>query len=386
MRLALVHDYLSQDGGAEHVLRVMQEIWPEAPTFVLFYDAGRANPAFRDKSIKSSFLHRVPLARFRYQWFLPLMPKAIEALDLGDYDIIISSSSSFAKGIITRASALHISYCHTPTRYLWGDTYNYIEELPHNRLVKAIVPLFLTNLRLWDRLAAERPQKMIANSRAVQERIKKYYNRESDVIYPPVFVDQFYISPKQENFFLAGGRLVGYKRFDLIVQAFNKLKMPLKIFGIGPKFDELRRLSSPNIEFLGRISDEVKKELCSKCLAFIHPQEEDFGLTAVEAMSSGRPVIAWPRGGALETVIPGKTGIFLDEQSWEELAGQIINFKPENFDPAQIREHARAFDAGRFKNELGEYVEKSWQEFTKGTNYEHAANIRTFNLSKHSLP
>lgn len=363
MKLALVHDYLSQDGGAEHVLRVMQEMWPASPTFVLFYDSTRANPAFLDKPIKSSFLHYVPLIKEKYQWFLPLMPKAIEALDLSDFDVVISSSSSFAKGIITKPATLHISYCHTPTRYLWGDTHHYIEELPHNRLIKSIVPLFLTNLRLWDRLAAERPHKMVANSRAVQERIRRYYNRESDVIYPPVEVAKFYISPKQDNYFLAGGRLVGYKRFDLIVQAFNKLRLPLKIFGIGPKFDELRRAAKSNIEFLGRINEGAKKELYSKCLAFIHPQEEDFGLTAVEAMASGRPVIAWPRGGAQETVVSGETGVFLDEQSWEELAGQIINFRPENFDPARIREHVQKFDVGRFKKELHEYVDRGWQEF-----------------------
>lgn len=372
MRLALVHDYLIQDGGAERVLRVLQDIWPQAPTFALLYDRGRAHPDFRARDIRTSFLQTLPLATKCYQWLLPLMPAAVERLDLSDFDVVLSSSSAFAKGVLTKPGTLHVAYCHTPTRYLWNDTVSYVNELRVPRPVRELLPLFLPTLRLWDRLSSDRADFMVANSKTVQERIRKYYRRESDLIHPPVDVADYSIAPQTDNYYLAGGRLVSYKRFDLVVAAFNKLGIPLKIFGDGPEEDKLRSLAKPNIEFLGRVSDADKADLYARSIAFIHPQEEDFGITAIEAMAAGRPVIAYPRGGALETVIPGVTGSFFEEQTWENLAHAIIRFAPEVFRPETIRTHATQFGTVAFKEKIKTYIEKRWNEFS------HAGQKRLF--------
>jgi glycosyltransferase involved in cell wall biosynthesis len=364
MKIALVHDHLIQDGGAEKVLRVFQKVFPEAPIYTLVYDKEKMAD-FQNKNIKTSFIQKFPFGVKKFKWFLPLMPLATEKYELDNYDVVLSNSSALSKGIITKPDTLHVCYCHTPTRYLWTDTHLYVRELEYNGLVKKAVSLMLPRLRIWDRMAAGRVDKFIANSKAVRKRIAKYYGCQSDVIYPPVEVSKFKIFPQQENYFLAGGRLVPYKRFDLVVQAFNKLGIPLKIFGEGPAYQKLKTAAKSNIEFLGKISDEEKAELYGKCLAFIHPQEEDFGLMIVEAMSAGRPVIAYDRGGALETVIQGKTGEFFGEQAWECLAHKVIRFQPENYNPELIRAHAEQFDRSEFEEKIKDYVEKSWQEFER---------------------
>src|SRR3989344_1945922 len=310
MKVALVHDHLIQDGGAERVLVILQEIYPQAPTYTLLFDQKKLGRIFRDKDIRTSFLQRWPGAVKHYQWFLPFMPTATESYDLMDYDVVISSSSAMAKGVITRSNTLHLCYCHTPTRYLWSDTHRYIEELKYNYLIKRIIPPILTRLRAWDQLAAQRVDLFIANSKNVADRIRKYYRRDSIVIHPPVTTDQFKISDKIDKYFLTGGRLVAYKKFDLAIKAFNRLGIPLKIFGTGPEEKNLKNLAKDNIEFLGKISQKNLAEVYSKALAFIHPQIEDFGITAVESLASGRPVIAFNAGGAQETIINGKSGIF----------------------------------------------------------------------------
>lgn len=352
-----MHDHLNQEGGAEKVLKALGEIYPEAPIYTLIYDKNKLSNVFDEKRIKTSFIQNLPFGKRLFRWFLPLMPTATESYNLFDYDVIISSSSAFAKGVITRPETIHICYCHTPTRYLWSYTKNYIEELSYNKLIKKIIPYFLTPLRLWDRLAADRVDYFVANSRIVQRRIKKYYHRESDLIHPPVETSKFKISQELGNYYLIGSRLAPYKRCDLAVQAFNKLGLPLKIFGEGPEMDRLKKMAKGNIEFLGKVSDEKQIELYSRCLAFIHPQEEDFGITAVEAMASGRPVIAYAAGGALETVKEGVTGRFFDEQSWEALADTVIRFKPEEYNPQLIREEAKKYDIEEFKRKIREYVE-----------------------------
>lgn len=363
MRVALVHDHLIQDGGAEHVLRVLQEIWPEAPTYTLLHDRERAHPAFLSRDIRTSFLQQLPGSHRCYQWYLPLMPHATERHDLTGYDVVISSSSAFSKGVVTRPETLHICYCHTPTRYLWSDTHSYVDELRMPRPVKALVPFLLTRLRTWDRLSADRVDRFVANSRNVADRIQKYYRREADVIHPPVDISQFFVAPKTEGYYLAGGRLVSYKRFDLLVTAFSRLGIPLKIFGVGPMMERLCEMAKPNIEFLGWVDPKARAELYAKCVAFLHPQVEDFGITAIEAMAAGRPVIAYAGGGALETITPGVTGQFIDEQSWEVLADTVIRFKPEHFDPLQIRRHALSFDTERFRDRMRRYVEEAWRAF-----------------------
>ncbi len=368
MKVALVHDHLTQDGGAEKVLKVFQTIFPEAPTFTLVYDPEKTDPIFREREIQTSFIQKLPWGKKKYQWFLPLMPWATENHNLMDYDVVLSSSSGFAKGVITGPKALHLCYCHTPTRYLWTDTHDYIANLNRNGLVKRIIPSLLVDLRLWDRLAADRVDLFIANSKTVQERIKKYYRRESEIIYPPVETEKFKIADRLGNYYLAGGRLVPYKRFDLVIQAFNRLNIPLKIFGTGPEEARLRTQAKANIEFLGKVTESELVELYSHCLAFIHPQVEDFGLTVIEAMASGRPVIAFAGGGAKETVIEGVTGKFFDEQSWEALGDTIIRFQPSTYQPERIRAQAEQFDTANFKEKIKNYLEKSWTEFNGSQN------------------
>lgn len=355
-KIALVHDHLVQDGGAEQVLKALCEMYEPAPVFTIVADKKSTNKYFSARKINSSFLQKFPLGIRRYQWWLFLMPAAIESHNLMDYDLVISSASSFAKGVITKPSAKHVCYCHTPTRYLWNDSHNYLKELKVNFLIKKVLPLTLHKLRVWDRLAADRVDYFIANSKTVQERIKKYYNRDCQVIYPPVDVDKFHISYQPKKYFLAGGRLVPYKRFDLVVKAFSHLGIPAKIFGIGPEVKYLKKIAKPNVEFLGRVSDEQKAELYANCLAYINPQEEDFGITAIEAMASGRPVIAYNRGGATETIIAGQTGEFFEEQIWEDLADKILRFRELRYDPLSIRRHAQQFSAENFKKNFSEFI------------------------------
>ncbi len=361
MKVALVHDHLVQDGGAEKVLLALQEIFPNAPTFTLLYDPSRVSKAFAGKDIRTSFLQKLPFGLRKYQWFLPLMPAATESHDLSAFDVVISSSSAFAKGVITKPGTLHICYCHTPTRYLWSDTHSYVQELNANRLTKALLPILLNRLRVWDRLSSDRVDRFIANSKTVAERIRKYYDRDSEIIYPPVETEKFSISEKPGAYFLAGGRLVSYKRFDLIIQAFNRLGLPLKIFGDGPLAGEYRTSARPNIEFVGKVSDAEKAELYRNASAFIHPQEEDFGITALESMAAGRPVIAYGKGGALETVVPGVTGEFFVDQEWEDLAATIIRFDPSAYDAKAIRAHAEAFDVKIFKRRIAAFVSEAWK-------------------------
>ena len=302
MKLALVHDYLSQNGGAEKVLEAMQEIWPQAPIHTLFFDRQKI-PHFADKDVRTSFLQRLPFSRSHYKWYLALMPTATEQFDFSGFDVVLSSCSAFSKGVITRPEALHICYCHTPTRYLWSDAHEYLRELNLPGFIKHGLRPLLSYLRLWDRQAAERVDLFLANSQTVRARIKKYYHKDSLVLPPPVETEKFYISTAPKNYFLAGGRLVAYKRFDLIVEACQKTQLPLKIFGVGPAEARLRALAGPQTEFLGPISENEKIKLFAEARAFIHPQEEDFGITPVEAMASGRPVIAYKKGGACETVM-----------------------------------------------------------------------------------
>ncbi len=361
MRIALVHDHLVQDGGAEKVLLALQDVFPGAPTYTLLYDPKRVSGEFASKDIRTSFLQKIPFALRKYQWLLPLMPAATEAHDLSSYDVVISSSSAFAKGIITRPGAIHVCYCHTPTRYLWSDTHSYVQELKAPRALKAGLPILLNKLRVWDRLSADRVDRFIANSATVAGRIRKYYERPSDVIHPPVETEKFSVSEAPGTYFLAGGRLVSYKRFDLIIQAFNRTGLPLKIFGDGPLAAEYRRNARPNIEFVGKVDDARKAELYRGAIAFIHPQEEDFGITALESMASGRPVIAYRKGGALETVVDGVTGEFFDDQEWEELATAVIRFDASKYDARTIREHAERFDVKAFKRRIAAYVSDAWK-------------------------
>lgn len=365
MKVALIHDHLAQDGGAEKVLKILSEMFPDAPIYTLLYEKNNADKYFKSRRIETSIIQKLPGGIKYYQWYMPLMPMAVEFFDLREYDLVISDSSSFAKGVITSDHTLHICYCHTPTRYLWSDTHQYINELKYNKYFKKIISLVLNYIRMWDRLAADRVDEYIANSDFVAKRIKKYYKRNSTVIYPPVETEKFGISADIGDYFLIGGRLAPYKRVDLVIEAFKNTDKKLKIYGDGVDSVRLRQMSEgySNIEFLGRVNDARKAELYSKALAFIYPQEEDFGITAVESMASGRPVIAYKSGGAVETVIEGEAGMFFSEQSAAGLALAVNQFDSSKFNPEAIKSHAEKFSSERFKAEFGEYVKKSFENF-----------------------
>lgn len=361
MRVAFVHDYLIQDGGAERVLLAMRELYPDAPIFTLFFDPSTSHPAFRKADVRPSFLNRLPFAKRHYQWYLPLMSQAVEQFDLSSYDLVISNTSNFAKGAIASPSGIHICYCHTPTRFLWQERVGYVNELPQPSIIKKALPPFLHWLRQWDQLAANRPDLLITNSRTSQERIRRYYRRQATVIAPPVDVERMALSSHAGSYWLAGGRLVAYKRFDLIVHAFAKLNLPLKIFGIGPEEKKLRRTAGPRTEFLGRVSEEHKADLYGNAIAYLHPQAEDFGITAVEAMSAGKPVIAYGKGGALETVLDGTCGIYLESQCWEDIGNAVIRFDPSRFSPSVIRAHAEPYAKKRFLDEMRGFIASAIQ-------------------------
>ncbi len=360
MKTALVHDHLAQDGGAEKVLQTFLEMYKDAPIFTLLYDKTNALKYYSDHDIQASIIQKLPGGVSHYKWYLPLMPLAVEFFDLRPYKLVLSDTSSFAKGVITAPDSTHICYCHTPTRYLWSDTHQYINELKYNKWLKKIISLILTRLRVWDRSAADRVDYFIANSKTVQKRIKKYYRRDSEVIYPPVETNNFYISKDLGNYFLIGCRLAPYKRVDLVIESFKKLgsDYKLKVFGSGIDEKRLKKIAKgcDNIEFLGRVNEKRKAELYSKALAFINPQEEDFGITPVESMASGRPVIAYKKGGATETVIAGKTGIFFKEQTVSSLSEAIKSYNNYNFNAEQIREHALYFSKERFKKEINDFI------------------------------
>lgn len=355
-KVALVHDYLVQDGGAERVLAALQDMYPDAPTFVLIHDPSKSHEQFRGRNIRTSFLNSWPFAQRAYQWYLPLMPMAVEHLNLSGYDIVISSSSSFAKGVIAAPGSLHICYCHTPTRFLWQERLGYLNDLPQPKIVRTLLPPLLHRLRQWDRLAADRPDLMLTNSQTSRERIKRYYGRDAKIIYPPVDTSRIPLATQPGTYWLTGGRLVRYKRFDLTVKAFAKLNMPLKIFGIGPEFERLKHLAGSKTEFLGQVSDAEKIQLYQNAIGFVSPQLEDCGITIIEAMAAGRPVITYGQGGGSETVKDGVTGIHLDTQSWEEIGDKIIRFDTSHFDPNTIRTHAETFSTQRFAQQFSDYL------------------------------
>ncbi len=369
MRIALVHDYLNQYGGAERVLEALCEIFPDAPIYTLLYDERATGHVFKGREIHTSFLQKIPFARKHHRVFPLLMPLAIEQFDLSEFDIVLSNSASFAKGVITKPHTKHINYCMTPTRFLWDDSHRFIDEFKYPWPIKKLVPLFITYLRIWDKEAAYRVDEFIAISDFVRTRIKKYYERDAQVIYPPVSAHKYKIADKIGDYFLMVGRLVSYKRFDLAVKVFSAIKKPLKIVGDGPERKRLEKIARQNfssknlggqarsnIEFLGLVSDYKMPEIYNRAQAVIFPQVEDFGIVPLEAMASGRPVIAYRGGGALETVAEGETGIFFDEQTEISLAQAIGEYYQTDWDSHAIRTHALKFDEEVFRAKIAELL------------------------------
>ncbi len=373
MKVALVHDYLNQYGGAERVLEAFCEMFPDAPIYTLVYDAKLTGFAFEGRRIKTSFLQKMPFAASRHRYFPIFMPYAVEQLDLSYYDLVLSDSGSYAKGVITKPDTVHISYCHTPHRYVWDNSHKLIGEFRYPRIIKALSPLFMTYVRIWDSQSSERVDAFIANSEFVRRRIKKYYGRDAAVIYPPLNTRRFFarepdaptavgasLAPKgREDYFLMVGRMVPYKKFGLAVDIFNQLGLRLKIIGDGPDRKKLEKKARSNIEFLGLVSEPNLPEYYARAQALIFPQEEDFGVVALESMASGRPVIAYRGGGALEIIKENEDGIFFDRQTGDSLIDAIGRFQSMKFDPVLIRKHAMRFDKERFKEEIRNFIQKN---------------------------
>jgi glycosyltransferase involved in cell wall biosynthesis len=361
MKLALVHDYLIRFGGAEKVFLNLWKIFPQAEIFTLLYDEKKMGQYFPSAKIHTSFLQGLPFSKKHYRLLAPLMPSAAESLDLRDFDLVISSSSAFIKGLVLRPKAIHICYCHNPARFIWDYKSHYDGNASFLR------KLLCHYFRIWDRLAANRVDYFVANSKITASRIKKFYGRESKVIYPPVVmgpVPKISETVSMSEYFLIVSQLTPYKRIDLAVEAFNKLEMSLIVIGQGRDRKRLEKMAYPNVKFLGWQPDELVEEYLRKCTAFIFPGEDDFGIAPVEAMSFGKPVLAYRRGGALETILEGITGEFFDDLAVESLADGVrrllINLK--NYSPLVIRKRAEKFSHERFEREIKEFIVESVEQ------------------------
>lgn len=372
MKTCFVHEYLIDYGGAEQVLKGFLEIWPNSPIFTLIYDKeGNCKEIIESTEVIGSFLNKFPFAKRNHRAYLPLMPLAIEQLDLSGYDVVISESHAIAKGVITGPNQLHIGYIHTPIRYAWDMQGQYLK---HAGLEKGLRSFFtralLHYLRIWDMRTVAGVDYYIANSKFIARRIMKLYKREAAVIYPPVSVDRFSIGMEKEDFYITVSRLVSYKKVDMIVRAFNQLPdRKLVVIGDGPELKSLKKIASSNTTFMGFQPEAVIEDMLKRARAFLYAAEEDFGIVPVEAQACGTPVIAYGKGGVLETVVPGETGIFFDEQSDTGLIEAIRNFeRSPAFDPEVIRQNAERFNKARFLREMAAFVEEKSADFF-GSNY-----------------
>lgn len=363
--IAIVHEWLTNMGGSERLIINFKELYPEAPIYTTIYNPDNLDEELKNIDVRTSFLQNKRGAKTHHQKFFPFMPMAFESFDLTEYDIVLSSSSSCAKGVVTRPDTMHVCYCHSPMRYGWEFYYQYSKHDVKSKLKKVLLKYLMNYMRLWDRASSDRVDYFIANSENVARRIWKHYRRESVVIHPSVRTKLFDISDTDEEYYLMVSRLVSYKMVDLAVKVFNELKLPLVIIGDGAERQRLENMANDNIKFLGRQPDSVIQEYYSKCRAFVFPGEEDFGITPLEAQASGRPVIAYGKGGALETVIDGVTGVFFSEQTEESMKDAMQRFEKINFDKQTIREHAKTFDEEIFKQKVDNFIKEKYEEFKK---------------------
>lgn len=354
LNVALVHDWLVTAGGAEKVLWQFHLLFPEAPIYTLVYDPACGGGMFKGCDVRTTRLQRLPMATKLYKNMLTLMPRAWEDVDLTEYDLVLSSCSSCCKGVITRPDAVHICYCHTPTRYVWDFYYQYLQNA--GALKRLVMPPMIHKMRLWDRQAADRVDHFVSNSNYIARRIQKYYRREATTIYPPVHINDYPLAEQPDDYYLIVSRFVYYKRIDLAVEACTRLGKKLVIIGGGDEEKKLRAMAGPTVEFAGRVGDEEMMQYYSRAKAFLFPGEEDFGITPVEAQSAGCPVLAYGRGGALETVLGGKTGLFFPEQTVESLMECIQRFESQGVEcsRAEIRQHSLSFSEERFRREIAE--------------------------------
>lgn len=351
MRTAIVHDFLMQMGGAEKVVEVLHAMYPEAPVYTSAYDPEVMPDAYRSWDIRTSFLQRLPQKRKTHRFALPLYPMAFESFNLSDYDLVLSSSSCFAKGVITPPHTTHICYTHAPMRFAWS-TESYLENEKLPWLFRPPLALITHYLRTWDTVASTRVDQYVANSSVVARRIRKFYRADSEIVFPPVETDRFQIASEVEDYYIMVSRAVPYKRLDLAVAAFTRLKKPLKIVGSGRQMDALQAQAGSNVQFLGRVGDKDLPELMARAKGYIMPGEEDFGIAPVEANACGRPVIAYAAGGALDTQRDGITGVLFEDQTVEGLCNAVCRLESLDLNPQTIQDHARTFDTAVFQERM----------------------------------
>ncbi len=361
-KIAIVHDWLPLYGGAERVLEQILLVFPQADIFSMIDAIPPEQRGFlQNKPVQTSFVQRLPGGKTRYRSYFPLMPLAVEQFDLSSYDLVISSSYSFAKGVLTGPDQKHLCYCHSPIRYAWDMQHQYLEQSGLTKGVKSwIVRCLLHYIRLWDYRTGGGVDAFAANSAYIARRIMKVYRREAEVIYPPVAVESFSLEEKKEDFYLTASRMVPYKKIDLIAEAFSRIPdKRLLIIGDGPEMARVRAKAGPNVELLGYRDNATLRSHLQKARAFVFMAEEDFGIIPVEAQACGTPVIAFGRGGVAETVIPGQTGVLFEEQSAESLAAAVRTFEQGTFTPAVIRQQAEKFSAEVFKRQFADFVRRN---------------------------
>jgi glycosyltransferase involved in cell wall biosynthesis len=362
MRVALAHDYLNQYGGAERVLEQLHDFYPDAPIYTSIYDRDVMPATYRSWDIRTSFMQGLPLVSKHHQSYLMAYPIAFESFDLAAYDVVISNSSAFCKGVITSPHTLHISYCLTPMRWVWRYR-DYVERERLGPMARMLLPPLIHYLRLWDAGAASRVDRFIAISTAVAARIKKYYRRDAAIIYPPVDTHRFGTHTNGGDFYLTVARLIPYRRIDLVVEAFRELGLPVVVVGDGRDRARLQARAPKNVEFVGRVDDDTLRELYASCRAYLFPAEEDFGIAPVEAQAAGRPVVAYAAGGSLDTVIDGETGVFFREQTPEALANAVRRLESLSLDADRIRANAARFSTEVFRDSLTAYVAEAYSEW-----------------------
>ncbi|MGF1512999.1 MAG: glycosyltransferase [Elainellaceae cyanobacterium] len=363
LKVAIAHEWLVKHAGSERVVEQMLHLYPNADLFSLVDFLTEAQRFFiHYKPVQTSFIQSLPWARRHFRQYLPLMPLAIEQFDFSSYDIVISSHHAVAKGVITRADQLHLSYVHTPLRYGWDLQHQY---LAHLGAKKAIARPILHYLRLWDVATAHRVDCFVANSRTVARRIQKTYRRPAQVVYPPVNVERFTPMAQRDDFYLVLSRFVPYKRVDLIVAAFAQLGLPLVVIGDGADQQRIEQLATPNVQVLPPQPEAAVTDYMNRCKAFVYAAEEDFGIAAVEAQAAGAPVIAYGRGGVTETVVPGKTGILFPHQTVSSLVEAVQAFErhPKQFTAQDLRYNAERFSSEQFHRRFSQVVEQAWRHF-----------------------
>lgn len=359
MNVLIAHYWLVSMRGGEKVVEALCDLFPDADIFTLFADEKALSPKIKRHKIYTSGLNRLPYVKKYYTSLLPLFPFALEGFEATKYDLIISSESGPAKGIIPRPDAVHVCYVHSPMRYLWDQYHEYKGQ--SGLLTRLMMPLFAPPLRLWDVSTAVRVDAFAANSSHIANRVRRFWDRDAAVIYPPVATGDFAAADKTDDFYLCAGQLVGYKRVDLAVEAFTQMGKPLVVIGTGPHEKRLKKIAGPTVKIMGYQPFSVLQDHLARCRALIFPGEEDFGIIPVEAMACGRPVVAYGRGGALETVVDGKTGVLFPSQTVEGVKAAVADFErcePE-LDPVAIRAHAETFDVAHFKAKMRAFVDKA---------------------------